>query len=51
MLCDSYADVGGKIYKPQFAANEEEKKKLMDEIFTTLVPNFLKVIEPICAKG
>ena len=51
MLCDSFADVQGVVYKPQFAQDEGEKNKLIDDILTNVVPKFLTVIEPICAKG
>ena len=51
MLCDAFADVQAKVYLPHFASDPADKKEKVDVIFNTLVPNFLKVIEPICAKG
>ena len=51
MLSDAFADVQAKIYLPHFENDPAVKKEKTDLVFETLVPNFLKVIEPICAKG
>ena len=50
MLCDAYADVLAKIYKPHFV--EEEKREAMyAEIFEQVLPKFLTIIAPLCEKN
>ena len=49
-LCDAYCDVIGKIYKPYFA-KEAERDAMYPDIFETIIPNFLKSIDHLCAKG
>lgn len=48
MLCDSYNDLLGKVYKPYFVSDEAKREKMYPEIFEKALPRFLENIEPLC---
>ena len=50
-LVDLYQDLLPKLCAPCYTKDEAAKPALVAEIFEKLLPNFLKQVEPICARG
>jgi len=49
-LSDYYLDIMGKVYPPFFKP-EDQREAMYPEIFDNVLPKFLDLIDPHCAKG
>ena len=50
-LVDGFEDVLKDAARPHFIPDPVAKEALINKVFDEILPKFLNVIEPICAKG